>query len=51
MIWRAAPRAVFDGYIAASGCKQAAPAKADAQAEEEITLYFGVKVFDIRGHP
>lgn len=51
VIWKAAPHAVFDGYVAAPGCEQAAPARADAQAEEEITLYFSLKVFDIRGQP
>ena len=51
MIWKAAPWSVFDRYVVASGCEQAAPARADAQAEEEITLYFGLKVFDTRGQP
>lgn len=47
VIWRVAPRAVFDRYIAAPGCEQTATARAGAQAEEEI--YFSLKVFDNRG--
>lgn len=32
-------------------CEQMAPARADAQTEEEINLYCGLKVCDTRGRP